>query len=182
MAPLQHKPPIPADAITILCTIYCCCCCTLNFYNMKDDPLFSHKKHKLTRLEAMMGPVAFSARKKRPGASGGTNVSNYVVVSQSQTLDYFRESPPSHSPFANPTICPNGSPLADATAINKMVSGVPVGGLSLGAVAEPRELFNVTAHNQKNLTSKAVKLTAFSIFPWLRQSRLTQLKVDLQEK
>jgi hypothetical protein len=91
-----------------------------------------------------------------PLDAGGNIVSDYVVVSQSQTLDYFCESPPSRSPFADPTICPNESPLADATAINKIVSGVLVCGLSLGTVAEPRQLFDVPAHNQKKSTSKTM--------------------------
>jgi hypothetical protein len=124
----------------------------------------------------MIGPVIFNARKKHQGANGATISSNSVVVTQSQTLNYFHESPPHHSPFAGPMICPVGSPLADVNAFNKIVTGGPVGGLSLGVLAAARQLFDVPAHNLKKSMSKAVRLKAVSIFPWLCQSYLTQLR------
>jgi hypothetical protein len=72
--------------------------------------------------------------------------------------------------------------LADANAINEMVTGGPVGGLTLGTPAAARQLFDVPAHNLKKSTSKSVRLTAVSIFPWLRQSYLTVLKENLKNK
>ena len=158
MAPLQRKPQIPADpkllfflqrSKAILRTNCCYCCCSLPVSTMKDRPSSSHKKRKITRLETTIGPVAFSTRKKRRGANGATTSSDTALVTQSQTLDYFRESPPRRSPFASPTIRTSRSPLAYTTAINEMITGGPVGGLTLGTPVAARQLFDVPAHNQK---------------------------------
>jgi hypothetical protein len=150
---------------------------------MKDDPPPSHKKRKVTRLETTIGPVAFSARKKQRAANGGNTGGDSVIVTQSQSLDYFRESPSRPSPFASPTIRLFPTPLADATTIADMVTGGPVVALTLGSTpAAARQLFDVPAHNSKKSTSKAVKLTAVSVFPWLRQANLTRLKTELQDK